>query len=161
MVTLIRPLINEKSMGLTKAGFFTFEVGRNATKTEVEKVVKDKFSVHVLSVKIINVPRKRKAQPTRRGFYHTAGIKKAIIQLKKGEKITLFEVAEPDKEQEVEVRTAEGEVIGKTVVNTKEKKSLLRGTKVKVENVKDEAKNEHPSPNKHTGKVGKTKGESK
>jgi large subunit ribosomal protein L23 len=152
---LIRPLINEKSMGLTRSGFFSFEVSKNSTKSVVEKLVKDKFNVHVLSVKIINVKGKTKTQPARRGYYQTSGMKKAIVQLKKGEKIALFEVASPD-EEEVEIKTAEGEVIAKT----KQKKSLLRGTKVKVENIKDEEKNAHPAPNKHTGKMGKTKGES-
>lgn len=147
---LIRPLINEKSMVLTKSSFFTFEVVKNTTKTEVERLVKDKFGVHVLSVKIVNLKGKQKTQPTRRGYYQTPGMKKAIVQLKKGEKIALFEVAEPDKE-EVEVRTAEGGAIGKT----KEKKSLLRGTKVKVENVK-EKEDVHPTEKMHTQKGGKT-----
>ena len=154
---LVRPLINEKSMGLTKTGFFTFQVGKNSNKAEIEKLVNSKFGVHVLSVKIVNVKGKTKTQPSRKGFYQTSGMKKAIVQLKKGEKIALFEVASADETAEVEIKTAEGEVIAKS----KEKKSLLRGTKVKIENVKAEEKNAHPAPNKHTGKLGKTSGEAK
>ena len=145
MTVLLRPLINEKSMGLTKLGFFTFEIDKNANKTHVEKIVTDKFKVHVLSVKIINGKSKEKTQSSRKGFYRTSGIKKAIVQLKKGEKIALFEVAQP--EEEVEVRTAEGE----PVTTVKEKKSL-RGPRVKIEKT-------HPTEHMHTEQSGKTKGE--
>ena len=36
---ILRPLVNEKSMGLTKDGMYTFEVGKDATKQQIEKVV--------------------------------------------------------------------------------------------------------------------------
>src|SRR5258708_30752349 len=98
MITLIRPLINEKSMGLTKSGFFSFEVDKSASKAGIGKVVMDKFKVHVLSVKIINLKAKTKTQPSRKGYFQTSGVKKAIVQLKKGEKIALFEVAQKDTE---------------------------------------------------------------
>lgn len=123
---ILRPLINEKSMNLVKGGFYTFEIGGNATKQQVEKVVKAKFSVDVISVKTINLPKKRKMQRSRKGYFSTSGMKKAIVQLKKGQKIALFESSQP--EEEVEVKTAEGEPATKI----KEKKSLLRGTKVTI-----------------------------
>jgi large subunit ribosomal protein L23 len=124
---LIRPLINEKSMNLITGGFFTFEIGRDATKGEVAKVVAEKFKVNPVSVRIVNVPAKRKMQRTRKGSYTVSGFKKAIVKLKPGQKIGLFEQAQP--EEEVEVRTAEGEKVAKV----KEKKSLFRDTKVRVE----------------------------
>ncbi len=143
-------------MSLTKSGFFTFEVGKEASKAGIEKMVEGKFKVHVMSVKIINLKAKTKTQPSRKGYFQTSGMKKAIVQLKKGEKIALFEVAEKDAETEdVEVRTAEGEVLGKS----KEKKSLLRGTKVKIE--KNEVQKEHPTEHMHTQQGGKTSGKAK
>jgi large subunit ribosomal protein L23 len=151
MTVLLRPLINEKSMGLTKLGFFTFEIDKSANKKHVEKVVKEKFKVNVISVKIVNSKSKEKMQPSRKGYYRTSGMKKAIVQLKKGEKIALFEVAQ--QEEEVEVRTAEGE----RVANVKEKKGLLGRSKVKVErNVEEPV---HPTEHMHTEQGGKTKGE--
>lgn len=125
MKILIRPLINEKSMSLLGDNFYTFEVDKDAKKSQIIKVVAEKFSVTPLAVRIINQKGKRKMQRTRRGYYQTSGIKKAVVKLKKGDKIALFEAPT----QEVEVRTAEGESLGKV----KEKKSLLRGTKVKIE----------------------------
>lgn len=133
---LLKPLINEKSMSLIKNGMFTFEVGLASTKQSIERMVKSRFGVDVLSVKTINVKGKNKQQRTRKGNYVTSASKKAIVKVKKGQKISIFEEAVAAKEsahdhdhEEVEVRTAEGESMG----TVKEKKSLLRGTKVKIE----------------------------
>lgn len=124
MGAILRPIISEKSMGLTKTNFYTFEVEKSATKKEVEKEVGNKFKVDVLKVKIINVPSKRKTQRTRKGYFRTPSFKKAIVQLKKDQKITLFEQV---SEEEAKVTIAE------TEPEVKEKKSLLKGTKVRIE----------------------------
>lgn len=132
---LKRPFISEKSMSLTSAGFYTFVVGKNTTKGQIEKLVKDKFSVDILSVKMINLPKKIKLQKTRKGYFKTRGLKKAVVKIKKGQKIALFENLgkeesfEKAQDGDVVVKTAEGEEI----TTVKEKKSLLRGTKVKIE----------------------------
>lgn len=148
---ILRPLINEKSMKLIKSDFYTFLVNKDATKNVVSKVVKAKYKVDVQQVRIINVAGKTKAQRTRKGYFTTPDIKKAIVKVKKGQKIPVFEASDA-KEEEVEVRSAEGETIAK------EKKSLLRGTKVKIEKTTEK---EHSVPKKETGKPGKTKGEGK
>jgi large subunit ribosomal protein L23 len=131
---LLRPLINEKSMNLTKNWFYTFEVDKTATKDQISKIVKAKFKVDPISVKIVNIAGKKKMQRKVRKYYVTSGIKKALVQLKEGQKIALFEVAPQEETKEVAVRTAEGELVAKT----KEKKSLLKGTKVKVEQMSNE-----------------------
>lgn len=133
MVTLIRPLINEKSTGLAKLSFYSFEVAKDTTKKDVKRTIEDKFKVHVQSVKVVNLRGKRKSQPTRKGYFKTPAVKKAIVQLKKGQKIALFELAQAEDE-EVTVRTAEGQ----PVVKVKERKSLLGQTKVKVEKLAEE-----------------------
>lgn len=129
MTILIRPLINEKSTKLISGGFYTFEVSKQATKQLVAKIVTEKFKVDVLDVNIINIAGKNRMQKARRRAYTTADIKKALVKLKKGQKIAIFEMTNPEPDQEVKVTTAEGEEIAVT----KEKKSLLRGTKVKIE----------------------------
>lgn len=126
---ILRPLVNEKSMSLTKNNFYTFVVAKEATKYQIQQAITQKFKVDVISLRTINTATKRKTQRTRKGYYQVASFKKAIVKIKAGQKIALFEVAEPEKE--VEIRTVEGEVITKV----KEKKSLLKGTKVKVEKV--------------------------
>lgn len=153
------PVISEKSMNLVKSGFYTFEVSSNMTKPEIAKVISDKFKVDVISVRTINIAGKRKMQRSRRLYYSTPATKKAIVQLKKGQKIAIFE-APAEETQEVEVKTAEGEVIAKT----KEKKSFLKGTKVKIETESREAvaKGLNTEVEKETPeKTGKTKGEKK
>lgn len=124
MIVLRRPIVTEKSMKLADSQLYTFEVDKNATKKQIAKLVADKFSVKVLGVKTINVKGKIKSQKAVRKLYKTSGSKKAIVQIPKGQKIAIFETPK----EEAVVTTAEGEPI-----KIKEKKSFLRGTKVKVE----------------------------
>lgn len=127
MTVIIRPLISEKSMGLTRTGLYTFEVHKDADKDLIAKVVAEKFKVTVLSVKTLNRAGKVKQQRSRKGYFKQADLKKAIVKVGKGDKIAIFEQAVP--EEGVTVTTAEGE----PVTQIKEKKSLLKGTKVKIE----------------------------
>ncbi len=124
MIILKRPIITEKSMKLAETGLYVFEVDKNAAKPQIAKLVAEKFGVKVISVKIINSKGEMKAQKRVRKNYHTATIKKALVQVKKGDKIALFETPK----EEVTVTTAEGEPI-----KLKEKKDLLGRTKVRVE----------------------------
>lgn len=137
MTVILRPLINEKSMGLTKIGLYTFEVGKGATKDQIAKVVADKFKVKVLAVKTINRAGKTRTQRTRKGHFKMADLKKAIVKVGKNDKIALFEQAVAPAE-DVTVTTAEGE----PVTQIKEKKSLLKGTKVRIEKVAESVEND-------------------
>ncbi|EKD91509.1 MAG: hypothetical protein ACD_30C00002G0006 [uncultured bacterium] len=162
MNILLRPLINEKSMNLVTQSQFSFEVDGSASKKVIEKIVEDKFKVDVVSVKIINLKPKQKLQRSRRGKFLKGGMKKAIVKLKKGQNIPLFEtVKEQDAMpagRQVEVKTAEGEVL----TTIKEKKSLLKGTKVRVEKASDKEKiiqeTENRAPTKTSQKPVKKKG---
>lgn len=127
MTVIIRPLINEKSMGLTRTGLYTFEVDKGANKDTIAKAVAEKFKVKVLTVRTLNRAGKVKQQRSRKGYFQQAHLKKAIVKVGKGDKIAIFEQAVPA--EDVTVTTAEGE----PVAQIKEKKSLLKGTKVKIE----------------------------
>jgi large subunit ribosomal protein L23 len=91
---LIRPLITEKMSDLianqTKYGFL---VNPTANKIEIKRAVEAKFNVHVKDVRTINHPGKTKTQFRKSGRFtgKTAKFKKAIITLREGEKIDLFE----------------------------------------------------------------------
>ncbi len=124
MIILRRPIITEKSMRLAKGGLYSFEIDKAATKPMVAKAVADKFSVKVMAVKIINIKGQVKQQKSVRKSFQAASIKKAMVQVGKGQKIAIFETPK----EEAVVTTAEGEPI-----KIKEKRSFLRGTKVKVE----------------------------
>lgn len=109
-------------MRLTKNGMFTFIVDKKARKEAIKKTIEGKFNVNVLSVATMNFKNEQKQQRSRKGFFEIAGFKKAIVTLKEGQKIALFETERKeesfDKAQDKEV---------------KEKKSLLKGTRVKIE----------------------------
>lgn len=88
---LKRPLVSEKTAALAEASKFVFEVYPNADKTEIAKAIADQFKVTVESVKIINVKGKVKQSRTKRGeIIKAPDVKKAIVTLKKGEKIELI-----------------------------------------------------------------------
>lgn len=155
MTIILRPLINEKSVSLAKNHFYTFEVSKEATKSQVEKEVKNRFKVDVLSVNTINLPRKVKLQRSRRGYFSTRGTRKAIVQIGKNQKIAIFESLSK-VEDEVEVKTADSP---KEEPKVKEKKSLFGGTKVKIEEQKEEAiEKEIEDKGKLRQQAGKTKG---
>ena len=89
---LRRPLITEKSTilqdGLNK---YAFEVDTRANKVQVKTAVERSFSVKVTDVNMITVKGKRKrfgGRITRRPSW-----KKAVVSLKAGDKIQLFEGA--------------------------------------------------------------------
>lgn len=120
-------------MGLTKLGFYTFEVVKGATKDKIAKDVADKFKVTVVSVKTLNQTGKTKMQKSRKGSFKEPDLRKAIVKVGKNDKITIFEHSGPEEEampdgSQVTVTTGDT-----SASQVKEKKSLLRGTKVKIE----------------------------
>jgi large subunit ribosomal protein L23 len=74
-------------------GKYGFLVNPNSNKIEIAKAVEKKFNVHVESVRTINHPGKMKTQFRKSGRFtgKTAKFKKALITLKQGEKIEIFE----------------------------------------------------------------------
>jgi large subunit ribosomal protein L23 len=91
---LISPLITEKMTNMTAdKGKYGFLVNPNSNKIEIAKAVEKKFNVHVESVRTINHPGKMKTQFRKSGRFtgKTAKFKKALITLKQGEKIEIFE----------------------------------------------------------------------
>lgn len=123
---LNRPIVTEKSMKLASNGQYTFEVSKDTNKKEIAKLISDKYKVDVVSVKTINVKGKVKSQKKVRKNFQKPSYKKAIVQLKKGEKLAIFETL--NKQEAAVVTTAESEPIV-----MKEKKDILGRTKVRVE----------------------------
>lgn len=87
---LKKPRITEKATLLSgsKSPVYTFEVHDTATKSEIKKAVKAKYSVDAVKVNIVTLPAKT---VYRRGRVGTkSGIKKAMITLKEGQTIDAF-----------------------------------------------------------------------
>ncbi len=91
---LISPLITEKMTNITAdKGKYGFLVNPKANKIQIAKAIEAKFNVHVTDIKTINHHGKTKTQLRKRGRFvgTTAKFKKAIVTLKQGEKIEMFE----------------------------------------------------------------------
>ncbi len=86
---LKRPLITEKVAGLQAQGKYTFEVMPQANKKQIKEAVETAFKVTVTGVSVVNVKGKQKRVKT--GTIMTPTVKKAIVSLKQGDKIELFE----------------------------------------------------------------------
>lgn len=88
---LIEPVLSEKSNVMREGGQYVFKVDPRADKLAVMEAVRALFKVNPVSCRIINVASKPKRLRGRPG--RTAEWKKAIVKLKKGETIRVFEGA--------------------------------------------------------------------
>lgn len=89
---ILRPVISEKSFRLIQAhNQYTFRVADEAHKTEVRQAIEELFDVTVTDVRTVSVQSKPKRRGNTRG--RRPGWKKAIVELKPGDKIELFEGA--------------------------------------------------------------------
>ncbi|MDP2920498.1 MAG: 50S ribosomal protein L23 [Dehalococcoidia bacterium] len=84
-----RLLVTEKNAVLQAAGKYAFEVGRDANKTQIKSAVETAFKVTVTGVNVMNMPSKSKRVGRRMVYSPTW--KKALVTLKSGDKIDLFE----------------------------------------------------------------------
>ncbi len=89
---LIRPVISEKSYEGIATNQYTFQVHKDAHKTQVRQAVEELFEVKVVSVNISKVQPKPKRRGNIKGT--RPGWKKAIVQLRKGDSIEIFEGAQ-------------------------------------------------------------------
>lgn len=83
------PLITEKTTLLQSQGKYAFEVAREANKQQVREAVEDAFKVKVTKVNMMTVPGKQ--HRVGRQQVLSPSWKKAIVTLKPGDKIELFE----------------------------------------------------------------------
>jgi large subunit ribosomal protein L23 len=87
---IIRPVVSEKSYVLASAGKYTFRVHPDAHKTQIRQAVEVLFpEVKVVDVRTMSV----KSKPKRRGhtFGRTRQWKKAIVQVRPGDEIPVFQ----------------------------------------------------------------------
>jgi large subunit ribosomal protein L23 len=89
---LLAPVVSEKSYNLIEERKYVFRIHPDAHRTQVRQAVEELFDVHVERVNILKV----QAKPKRRGL--TKGIrpgwKKAIVQVRAGDTIEIFEGAQ-------------------------------------------------------------------
>jgi large subunit ribosomal protein L23 len=89
---LLAPVVSEKSYSLIEDRKYSFRVHPDAHKTQIRQAVEELFDVKVQNVNVIKVqskPKRRNLIPGRK-----PGWKKAIVQLREGETIEIFEGAQ-------------------------------------------------------------------
>lgn len=82
------PQVTEKASFLAEKNQYVFKVYPRANKIEVKKAIENVFGVNVVSVKIINVPAKKRR--IGRTIGERPGYKKAIVRIKTGQKIEVL-----------------------------------------------------------------------
>ena len=89
---LVRPVISEKSYTLVQRhNQYSFRVLDDAHKIEIRHAVEEMFDVTVTDVRTVTVQSKPKRRGASRG--RRPGWKKAIVELRPGDRIDLFEGA--------------------------------------------------------------------
>ena len=86
---IIRPVVSEKTFVLAETGKYTFRVHDRAHKTQIRQAVEELFDVKVVEVRTASV----KSKPKRRGNIagRTRRWKKAIVQVREGDTIPIFQ----------------------------------------------------------------------
>jgi large subunit ribosomal protein L23 len=90
--TIIRPVVSEKSTILGDQGKYIFEVAPTANKIDIKRAVELAFAnkkVQVSSVNIVHVSGKVRRRG--RSVGRTRSWKKAIVTLRAGQRLDLFE----------------------------------------------------------------------
>ena len=85
---LKEPHVSEKATDLTKQDWYAFRVFAAANKKEVKRAIKELYGVDVVSVRMVQVPRKKRRLGRIEGW--RKGYKKAMVQLKSGQKIEVL-----------------------------------------------------------------------
>jgi large subunit ribosomal protein L23 len=89
---ILAPVVSEKSYSGIADRRYTFRVHDDAHKTQVRQAIEQLFGVHVERVNIVKV----QSKPKRRGLFKGTrpGWKKAIVVVREGETIEIFEGAQ-------------------------------------------------------------------
>jgi len=85
---ILKPMITEKATALSQLNQYVFLVAKNATVPEVKKAIELIYKVKVAKVRSINIPSKTKRIGRTIGV--KSGYRKAIVTLKKGEKLDVL-----------------------------------------------------------------------
>lgn len=86
-----RPLVTERSNEMIESGVYTFEVERKANKVQIREAVESIFGVKVTAVNTLRIHRKQRGRGKFAGYTQLS--KKAVVRLKPGDKIEIFESA--------------------------------------------------------------------
>ena len=86
---LVEPWITEEATKIAELNKYIFKVAKDASKNQIKKAIEEVYGVTVISVNTINIPAKKRMRGAKVGW--KSGHKKAIVTVKEGDKIELFE----------------------------------------------------------------------
>ena len=89
---LLAPVVSEKSYSHIPERKYTFKVHKDAHKTQIRQAVEELFGVKVARVNVIKMQPKPKRRGVTRGT--KPGWKKAVVQLREGDSIPIFQGAQ-------------------------------------------------------------------
>ncbi|MEI8344347.1 MAG: 50S ribosomal protein L23 [Candidatus Moraniibacteriota bacterium] len=88
---LVEPWITEKSHAGLSENKYVFRITKDATKQQVKKAIEGFYKVKVEKVAVLNSIAKKRVYGRFEGT--KAALKKAVVTLKEGDKIELFQGA--------------------------------------------------------------------
>lgn len=86
---IIKPVVTEKSVDLMQENKYCFKVAKDANKIKIKNAIEEIFKVTVVNVNTVNVHGKMKRMGRTQGM--TASWKKAVVTLREGDSIEVFE----------------------------------------------------------------------
>ncbi|NCN45417.1 MAG: 50S ribosomal protein L23 [Candidatus Pacebacteria bacterium CG10_big_fil_rev_8_21_14_0_10_36_11] len=88
-----KPVITEKTLQRANLeNIYTFEVARTADKNKIKAAVEEMYSVNVIDINTVMRPKKSRRTGQKRVVTFSAKTKKALVKLKSGQSISVFDV---------------------------------------------------------------------
>lgn len=122
---MIRPIITEKTLTFAQRGWYTFAVQTHMRKEEIARSIQEVYGVSVVETRTIAMHGKVKRAGKAMRTVTKPDWKKALVKLKKGQRIDAFEVTEKETKSENQVPGG----AGKNELVQKETKSGASGEK--------------------------------
>lgn len=88
---VLKPIISEQSLKEAEGGRYTFVVNKSSSKDEIKKAIGEMFKVSVTKIMTNIIKGTRTRSTKKRKSVTDISYKKARVNLKKGEKINIFD----------------------------------------------------------------------
>ena len=93
--TVIKPITTEKSLRLANSeNTYVFKVQMTSNKNQIREAIEKLFDVNVEKIRTIVSQKKLKRTGKKRMTVRTGKTKKALVTLKSGQSIDLFDISE-------------------------------------------------------------------
>lgn len=86
---LVEPWITEASTAAMEFNKYVFKVSPDSVKSQIKRAIESLYKVTVVSVNTVKIPRKYRNYGRTPGW--KSGFKKAVVTVKAGDKIELFQ----------------------------------------------------------------------